>query len=124
MKSLKIFLFILIGSFIISSCGKDEAESVDKTLVGKIRGVDFTFGAARYGSVSNDNYRVIVSNAGPKIVVPCDANTKDVYLDFSPEKTTEKIALDASGFSTGKNTIVFHHPDFGSRRKVGGLSNK
>lgn len=109
---MKNLLFILlVGVTVFTSCDKNDSTSTDQTLTGKIRGVEFTFGNARYGSISDDKYRVIVSNI-PSLQEPCSVNLDDVYIDFKPTKTLDKIEMESDGFSTGPNTVVFHHPDF------------
>lgn len=111
LKTLGVFTLIML---LLSACGGDDDSSGDisQNLTGKIRGVDFTFGKARYGSISDDQYRVIAFNAGPEIVEACDSNTDDIYIDFKPAISTDRIELDATGISTGSATVVFHHPDF------------
>ncbi len=111
---LRLLIIIFLGTTLIVSCGKDDESGGENNnvMTGQIRGVDFTFGSARYGSISTDLYRVIVSNAGPLLVEPCDSNTKDIYIDFKPKKTTDKINMNPAGASTGPNTVVHHHPDF------------
>lgn len=110
----KLFIFALLLGLVAFGCGKDDDDTTDQTqlLTGKIRGVDFTFGGARYGSIADNRYRVIAFNDGPEISEKCDSNLDDVYIDFKPFKTTDRVELDATGISTGQNTVVFHHPDF------------
>ena len=112
---LRISLIIFLSILVCIGCGGDDEPEMKTpevtTLTGKVRGKDFTYGGARYGSISDDQYRVIAFNDSRELVEPCDSNTEDIYIDFKPFKTMDRIEMDAAGISTGTTTITFRDPD-------------
>ena len=101
MSKFAICLVCLLSIMLIG-CSKDDTkvDPTPNTLTGKIRGKDFKFGGTRYGSISNDLYRVIIFTEGPSIVKTCDSNLDDIYIDFKPKKVTTRVELNATGIST------------------------
>lgn len=112
MKNILCILALFSFSFI--SCGGDEEPNNPETmeLTGKIRGVDFTYGAARFVDFGGDTFTIRVDNSGPEVTEMCDTNSDDVFFSFKPTKDTDRHDL-FEDFSTGESIhVTFNHPDF------------
>jgi len=91
---------------------------VSGPLTDKIIGVGINFGGARYGDIGTDRFWIFAYDESPTLVLPCDVNNDEVFLNFKPDQTTDRVNMNTTGISTGPDFLVFMHPDFSNNLVV------